>query len=247
MGSLHDAQRSGYSWFQGAGDLMMSATDLARWDIALDGGKVVSPSSFEEMSTPKRLPDGTTTGYGYGLGAGNEFLGHQIVGHLGGFPGFISEDMTVPSDHVAVVLLANSDPFNPVPIVHDIVATIYGQALPHDLAKKLTESSAEEAQARMWLKRALSGSINKTNATPDFMSWLMPTETAQASVQMDLRELGSRLGAPQTLTLVNRDGPPGVHAFDYHVAFTKDVIEFQYALTPSGKLDYLSFTPAYDY
>ncbi len=247
MGALHDAPHSAYSWFQGAGDLMMSASDLARWDIALDSGSVVSPASFAKMSTAKRLPNGTSTGYGYGLSAGNRFLGHAIVGHLGGFPGFISEDLTIPSDHVAVVLLGNSDTFNPVPIAHDIVATIYGQSLAHDPPKALPETSAEASQARIWLERALAGKINSTNATPEFTQWLMPTQTAQASVETDLRKLGNRLGAPVVMRLVSREGPPGVHAFDYHVTFANDVIDFQYALRPSGKIDYLNFAPVYDY
>jgi CubicO group peptidase (beta-lactamase class C family) len=82
MGPLHDADHDAYSWFQGAGDLMMSATDLARWDIALDSGKVISAASFEEMSTPKTLSDGKSTGYGYGLSAGNSYLGHALVGPI---------------------------------------------------------------------------------------------------------------------------------------------------------------------
>lgn len=247
MGALHDADHDDYSWFQGAGDLMMSANDLARWTIALDSGKVVSAASFEEMSTPKQLSDGTTTGYGYGLSAGNSFLGHELVGHLGGLAGFVSEDFTVPTENFAVVLLANGDTFNPVPITHDIVATLYGQPLPHTPEKILTETSAEESQARTWLGRAFLGDIDTTNATPDFMAWVMRTRQAQASTQADLRELGDRLGAPEAFALVSRQGPPGVSAFDYHVTFAHNEIDFQYALRPSGRLDYLNFAPVYDY
>jgi CubicO group peptidase (beta-lactamase class C family) len=247
MGALHDAAHNDYSWFQGAGDLMMSATDLARWDIALDSGNVISPASFAEMSTPKTLPNGKTTGYGYGLSAGNRFLGHLIVGHLGGLAGFVSENLTFPSERVAVVLLGNSDTFDPVPLAHDIVATIYGQQLPHRISKVLTETKDEEAQARAWLGRAFTGTIANTDVTAGFMAWMMPTQAAQASVETDLKALGDRLGAPQALRLISRDGPPGVHAFEYHVTFANDVIDFQYALSPSGRLDYLNFAPVYDY
>jgi CubicO group peptidase (beta-lactamase class C family) len=247
MGTAHEAAPTDYSWFQGTGDLMMSAADLAQWDIALDSGAVISPESFEKMSTPKTLPDGTSTGYGYGLGAGNSFIGHAIVGHLGGFSGFISEDITIPSDHVAVVLLSNSDTFNPVPIAHDIIAAIYAQPLPHSPSKALPHSEIEEQQARAWLERALGGRINATNADPDFMSWIMPSAAAQASVTADLRALGDRLGAPISFQLVSRDSPPGVQSFEYHVTFPRDVVDFQYAVTSSGKLDYLAFAPAYDY
>ena len=117
---------------------------------------MVSSSSFEQMSTQKYLPDGTSTRYGYGLGAGNSFIGHAIVGHLGGFSGFVSEDITIPSDRVAVVLLSNSDVFSPVPIAHDIIAAIYAQPLPTVTPKALVETVSEASQARMWLGRPLS-------------------------------------------------------------------------------------------
>jgi D-alanyl-D-alanine carboxypeptidase len=247
MGDFHDAPSTDYTWFQGAGDLVMSATDLARWDAALDSGKVISSESFHAMSTPKTLPDGTSADYGFGLSAGNSFLGHAIVGHLGGFAGFVSEDITIPADRVAVVLLSNSDSFNPVPVVHDIIATIYNQPLPHHQPRALLQSDIESAEAREWLQYALTGAIDSKNAAPDFMAWLMPTPTAQKSVTADLKALGHRLGRPESFQLVSREGPPGVKAFEYHVTFADEVVDFQYAVTPSGTLDYLAFAPVYDY
>jgi D-alanyl-D-alanine carboxypeptidase len=247
MGQLGEAQHIDYSWSQGAGDLMMSAPDLARWDIALDAGKLVSLTSFEEMSTPKTLPDGTMTGYGYGLSAGKRFLGHLMVGHLGGLPGFVSEDGTFPSERFAIVLLANSDTFNPVPVVHDIIATIYGQPLPHTAVNALPETPDEEAQARLWLRRALSGNIDNSAVTPDFIAWVMATRADRDALIANLRTLGDRLGTPGALRLISRDGPPGLRAFDYYVTFPHDLIEFKFALAPSGKLDYLNFAPVYDY
>ena len=152
-----------------------------------------------------------------------------------------------PSEHVAVVVLGNSDSFNPVPITHDIVATIFQQTL-HHAPKVLTETAAEKTQAREWLQRALSGQIGTSTSNVGFYSINDGDATiVKASILSDLRQLGKRLGLPTAFELVSRDGPPGVRAFTYHVAFAHDLIEFDYAVDPSGKLAYLNFAPVYDY
>jgi D-alanyl-D-alanine carboxypeptidase len=224
-GALTGPRHEAYSWFVGASDIMMSARDLARWDIALTSGKAVSRSSFAAMSTSKLLTNGKPTSYGYGLGAGKTFLGHSLVGHLGGLAGFVSEDLMIPSDRVSVVLLGNGDNFNPVPIAHDVVATLYGQTLPHQRANVLPETTAEAAQARRWLRRALSGGIEPAQETPDFIAAMAPTPSLEQSMLRDLRALGARLGHPGAMQLISREGPPGVHAFAYLVTFSRDVVK----------------------
>lgn len=50
----------------GAGDVVTTAEDLHRWDIALREGSVLSSASVERMTTPRaRIDDGV--GYGYGF------------------------------------------------------------------------------------------------------------------------------------------------------------------------------------
>ncbi len=67
-----------WDWAWAAGGLNTSASDLARWDSALDSGSVVSPHSFRMMSTAQKLTDGTSTGYGFGLGVGT-YLHREVL------------------------------------------------------------------------------------------------------------------------------------------------------------------------
>jgi len=54
-----------------AGALSRNVNDLAAWDSALISGKVVSPASFKEMTTPIPLTIGDGSGsYGFGLELG---------------------------------------------------------------------------------------------------------------------------------------------------------------------------------
>ena len=89
-----------------AGALVSTVDDLARWQAALDAGRVLTPESLRRMWTPAKLPDGSDTRYGYGwiLWRWN---GHAVVEHGGGINGFQSANMRLPDDHVYVAVLSN--------------------------------------------------------------------------------------------------------------------------------------------
>jgi CubicO group peptidase (beta-lactamase class C family) len=89
-----------------AGSLCSTVTDLAAWTAALAGGKVVSPASYRQMSTPGTLNDGKPLSYGFGLGVG-ALRGHRQVSHNGGINGFVSELHHYVDDSVVVVVLTN--------------------------------------------------------------------------------------------------------------------------------------------
>ncbi|HEY2025900.1 MAG TPA: serine hydrolase [Gemmatimonadaceae bacterium] len=83
-----------------AGGGYSTAEDLVRFAEALKGGKLVSPASYELMTTPK--PEVSSPEYGYGFGVDPQT---GIVGHSGGFPGISSNlDIFKGTGYVAVVL-----------------------------------------------------------------------------------------------------------------------------------------------
>ena len=54
------ALREAAGWIHAAGGLYASASDLARWDLALVDGKVLKPESYQLMTTPRPLSGGKT-------------------------------------------------------------------------------------------------------------------------------------------------------------------------------------------
>jgi CubicO group peptidase (beta-lactamase class C family) len=83
-----------------AGGGYSTVEDLVRFAEALKAGKLVSPATFELMTTPK--PEVNSPQYGYGFGVGPET---KIVGHSGGFPGISSNlDIFKGTGYVAVVM-----------------------------------------------------------------------------------------------------------------------------------------------
>jgi len=84
----------------GAGNLYSSAGDLIRWTEALHGGKVLSPASLSEMTTP------FLNGYGYGLEVDGEGATRDIF-HNGTVDGFFSCLDYIPQTKTTVVVLSN--------------------------------------------------------------------------------------------------------------------------------------------
>jgi D-alanyl-D-alanine carboxypeptidase len=113
----------------GAGSVRSTAGDLATWNAALYGGKILKPASLAAMLTPGKLSNGENSGvaiakmmaaagapaaagsaqreYGYALFLSQE-EGHRKIDHGGGIYGFSSSLCEFPDDKTTVVVLSNA-------------------------------------------------------------------------------------------------------------------------------------------
>ncbi len=113
----------------GAGSVRSTAADLAKWNAALYGGKILKPASLAAMLTPGKLSNGENTGaamakmmkaagapadaasakreYGYALFL-SEDEGHRKIDHGGGIYGFSASLSEFPDDKTTVVVLSNT-------------------------------------------------------------------------------------------------------------------------------------------
>lgn len=89
-----------------AGALLSTVDDLARWNAALFGGRLLSDESLRAMTTAAELADGTTTEYGYGLYVRDQD-GFRVIGHTGGIHGFSTSAQWLPDGRVYVAVLSN--------------------------------------------------------------------------------------------------------------------------------------------
>ncbi|RDX45785.1 beta-lactamase/transpeptidase-like protein [Lentinus brumalis] len=112
------------SFIAGAGGVISNAIDMAKW-AATVLNRGVDPVSnttiipdwvYDETTTAREIMTGNTTAdpsmsvVGYGLGWQRQsYLGHDIITHDGGIPGFVSSLMILPNDNLAVVALLNTD------------------------------------------------------------------------------------------------------------------------------------------
>src|SRR5437868_3267386 len=109
LGPLRPAPDAGPGWMWGAGELAMTASDLARWDICIIRRcNILTPASWRELEHEVVLNNGAGTGYSLGLDVGMQG-GRFMLEHSGEVSGFVAENMVFPEDSAAIVVLTNQD------------------------------------------------------------------------------------------------------------------------------------------
>jgi CubicO group peptidase (beta-lactamase class C family) len=114
-----------------AASMSSTATELAKWIIALQGGHLLNNSaSLTTMWTPGVLNDGTHAGFGkkvsgYALGWPTmERALHPAVAPLGGARSAI---IVYPKDDLTIVVLTNLQGSSPESFIDDIAAYYFGR------------------------------------------------------------------------------------------------------------------------
>ena len=187
LGPLRPALPTGTGWLFGTGGLAMTASDLAKWDVAMLHQALLSPASWRQMQTEARLrgDDSTHTHYGLGVTVGT-LGGHRYVEHAGEVAGFMAENVVLPDDGAAVVVLTNQDAAPAAnAIAKGIVAALFG-------APPAVDSTA---QARRIFEGLRKGTIDRSlfsangnvyfnePALRDFAASLGPLGTVQSFEQ----------------------------------------------------------------
>ena len=83
--------------------LFSSAADLAKFDAALDAGRVLPRTALQQMWTPVILNDGSHWPYGFGWQLGDR-RGHRVIAHSG-ITGV--DYVKLPDDGLTVIALTN--------------------------------------------------------------------------------------------------------------------------------------------
>ncbi len=130
-------------WPYSAGSLCSNTADLVAWNRALHGGKVLTPASYKEMTSPGVLNDGTQVRYGMGIGLA-DIGGRRAIAHGGGINGFLSESQYYPDDDLVIVVLQNTaGPVNPRELARQIADAVLGP--PPDRSRPFTGDASAYA------------------------------------------------------------------------------------------------------
>lgn len=159
LGPVRQQAPAAPGWLYAAGELSMTAADLAKWDIARMNRAVLPARDWEEQETEVKLNSGKGTNYG--LGVFVQAGPRRSVSHTGEAVGFLSVNTVYPDQHAAVVVLTNSwntgDAFTR--IAHDIADVIL-PAPPADSA-----AAARIARARVLFDELRRGTIDRSLLT----------------------------------------------------------------------------------
>ena len=92
------AREGDYACFAGAGAFLSTPSDLVRFGMAIDSGRLLQPATVTTLQTPQRLPSGEETGYGLGwdletvslAGGTTRQVGHDGEFMIGGSASFVT-------------------------------------------------------------------------------------------------------------------------------------------------------------
>jgi D-alanyl-D-alanine carboxypeptidase len=108
LGPVRVAQPPARGWLYAAGELSMTAADLAKWDIARMNRSLLPPRDWIEQETPVLRTDGRTNGYG--LGVYNHYLrDRHVIDHGGEAVGFLTQNTVYPDTKDAIIVFTNAD------------------------------------------------------------------------------------------------------------------------------------------
>jgi D-alanyl-D-alanine carboxypeptidase len=163
----------GRGWTGAAGAIWSTPADLLAWDLALMEGRVLSAESWDVMTTPRRLSDGRSTGYGCGLGiqAGGAAL---QLSHGGAVAGSVSQNILFPATRSAIVLFSNADFAAMGPILNAVVPKL----VPQVDVPKIAGLSALDA-AKAFLASVEAGKVDRATLGDDFNSLLTADHLAR--------------------------------------------------------------------
>src|SRR5438067_5196637 len=91
LGPLRPAPKEGQGWMFAAGELAMTAHDLALWDISMIDQTILKPASYRAMQTEVQLASGVGTRYGLGVNVSSS-EGRRVISHGGEVSGFTANN-----------------------------------------------------------------------------------------------------------------------------------------------------------
>ncbi len=221
LGPVRVEKPAARGWLYAAGELAMSAADLAKWDIARMNRTLLPADDWAAQETPTKLADGSNTNYGLGVTIGNAD-GRKIVEHAGEAPGFLTENIVFPDDKAAVIVMVNADFSN-------AFTSIAGQVTKLVLPAKTSADAAATAEARALFDQMRAGTVNRALMTENANYYF--TDVALA----DYRQSLSALGDPKSFEPVR--GPRARGGFmnrNYRVTYADRVLNIITYREPDG-------------
>lgn len=229
------------------GTLYFNVLDLAKWDEALYGTKLLKQSSLDRMWTVYRLNDGKPNpdGYAFGWFIGAQG-GHKRIEHGGAWQGFTCRISRYPDDSLTVAVLTNLEAgySNPGVIAH-VVAGLVNPALAVSKLEAIADDHPELAERlKKLLNEIVAGTDVRPEVTPQLAARLTPESTKRFQRSI------AKLWPGGTLTLVKRT--PGTEGqpqwvSTYRLTKGSDAILLVFGVGADGKIAILAAPPNREY
>jgi len=228
LGPLRVAPKEGRGWMFAAGELAMTAHDLALWDESLIAQTVLKPESYRQMFTAVKLKDGSDTHYGLGVFIADRD-GHRDISHSGEVSGFVSDNEVLVDDGIAVDVLTNQDAVG-------AASTIARLATPALLG---TDAGTPAERQAMAIYRDLQkGQIDRSLLAPNLSDYF-----TQEALD-DFRTSLGPLGEPLSLQQAGESLRGGMTFRAFRIVYPGKRLSLTTYTYPDGKLEQYLIAPA---
>jgi D-alanyl-D-alanine carboxypeptidase len=228
LGPPRPAKREAEGWYFGAGELCMTPSDLARWDIAFLQKKILSAKSYEEFTREVRLSGGGATRYALGLML-RDAAGAPAFTHSGEVSGFLASNTVIPSRNGAVIVVSNQDCVSVInPLSQQIVDLAFG---PAPVAAGKTT-----AKVQTILEGLRQGRIDRSLFTDNANSYFSDLALRDAKASL------GRLGPLQSVAAGAESQRGGMTHRSYRAQFRKKALNVSVYVTNAGKYEQLLLT-----
>jgi D-alanyl-D-alanine carboxypeptidase len=225
LGPLRTSPKEAKGWLFGAGQLAMTAHDLALWNLSIINRSLLKPASYDVMQRDMLLTGGTNTGYGLGINTGMPG-GRRRISHGGAVSGYTTTNEVHPDDRAAITVFTNIYPGG---------AGASGQLAARVrniiFATTAAPDTAADALARRIFEGMQRGTIDRALFTPAANAYF--TAEALADYQSSL----APLGAP---TEFNRQGDTlrgGLKLRFYRIRAGGTVMDLTTMTQPDGLIE----------
>lgn len=224
LGPSRPTKREAAGWYFAAGELAMTPSDLAKWDIAFLGRKILSAASYDEFTRETKLKNGDSTHYALGLSLAA--IGPiPAFEHGGEVSGFISSNAVLPTRNGAVVVLSNQDVVNMVgPLSQQVAALAF-------LPVRTEPSNQETDRVRQILAGLQAGKIDRSLFTSNANSYF------SATALRDCRTSLGQLGKLKSVKAISENLRGGMTHRSYRAEFAKKTVMLNIYVMPDGKYE----------
>lgn len=223
LGPVRPVKPEGSGWSSAAFELAMTASDLAKWNIALAEGKVLSAASMRDLTLAALLKDGTSTRYALGLGVSQMTNGKRRWSHTGGASGFLSANINFPDDKTSITVLTNGEGE-----ARNILASQLEKLLIEPTRNPLAKAALERAKAL--LTDLQKGTYDRGLVTDDLAAYFTPVALNDFALTL------GPLGAVTDMKETSYGNRGGMVWRSYTVGTEKQKLSVATYVMPDGRL-----------
>ncbi|HZS52962.1 MAG TPA: serine hydrolase domain-containing protein [Bryobacteraceae bacterium] len=223
LGPPRPVRREARGWYFAAGELCMTPSDLAKWDIAFLEKKILATNSYAEFTHEVKLTDGKGTHYALGLSV-SETNGTPSISHSGEVSGFLASNTLFPAKNIGVIVFSDEDGVNLIGALSQQLSSVL-------LSPPNSETAKREEQIRSILLGLQRGEIDRSLFTENANSYFSDQALS------DYRNSLEKLGKLQVLLKQSDQQRGGMAHFTYRAHFENDSVVLNIYILPNGKFE----------